>query len=211
MLTKFDRSGAEKLKRTEIWQYLWYYVVRWVDWAIVTINWFIWVFDAKQKSSEWFQNMSVSRVASKVNLCKWAGRGGDLFGSECQAKQLYTSFLFTGREASHLIMHSSFWCFDEVLKFGQKGHVQFITPNCSGCVLVSAICQMYEGLNLKKTKKPTRANDANSKLFIYLQQREGGGGGEYQNLLHRVRQKEVTAQEWWRGCRREPGGGGKSP
>lgn len=93
--------------------------------------------------------MSVSCVASKVNLCKWAERGGRLFRSECQAKQLYTSFLFTGREASHFIMHSSFWCFDEVLKFGQKGHVQFITPNCSGCVLVSAICQMYEGLDLK--------------------------------------------------------------
>lgn len=123
-----------------------------VDAAIVTINWFIWAFDAKQKSSEWFQVMSVSRATPKVNLCKWAEPGGRLFRSECQAKQPYTSFLFTGREASHLIMHSSFWCFDEVLKFGQKEHVQFITPNCSGCVLVSAICQMYEGPDLKKPR-----------------------------------------------------------
>lgn len=121
-----------------------------VDGAIVTINLFIWAFNARQKSSKWFQGTSVSRAAPKVNLCNWAETGERLFRSECQAKRPYTSFLFTGREASHLIMHSSFWCFDEVLKFGQKGHVQFITPNCSGCVLVSAICQMYEGAGPKK-------------------------------------------------------------
>lgn len=51
-------------------------------------------------------------------------------------KQQRASVLFKGRDASHIIMHSCFWCFDEVLQFGRKGQVRFIMPNCSGCVVL---------------------------------------------------------------------------
>lgn len=93
--------------------------------------------------------MSVTRDAYKVNLCNcaanlaWHCAQRSYEAMSTETAEYIPPSCSRGRPASRFIVHSSFLnFFDEVLKFGQKGQVQFITPNCSGCVALSAICQM---------------------------------------------------------------------
>lgn len=102
-----------------------------------------------------------------VKLC-WKPAALSHYMKGCQLKLWHPSLLCMGRDASHMIMHSCFWCFDEASQFSQKGQVRFIMPNCSGCVVLYQPAVRCMGAGPKNT----HANDINPPLLSFCQDRE---------------------------------------